>query len=315
MIVINQNPGAGRQPGMRFVAGLRAALLLCLCWSLPALAHKSSDSYLRLAVKDAQVQVQWDIALRDLDAVLNLDANTDGELSWGEIRQQQTRIAEYAQRGLLLATDGVTCKATTPALLIDNHTDGAYAVLEFSAACAKSIAELQVSYGLFAGIDAGHRGLLELTSGSRLVTQVLVPAAAATHFSLHETGMWSQFAAYLRTGIGHIWSGYDHLLFLFSLLLPAVLQRRHGRWEAEHDLRAAFIAVCKVVTAFTLAHSLTLGLATLGIVRIPSRVSESAIALTVVLAALNNVVPLVRSRLWLVAFFFGLIHGFDSPMC
>jgi hypothetical protein len=183
-------------------------------------------------------------------------------------------------------------------------------VLDFAASCPTAISRLQVGYGLFADVDAGHRGLLDLRFGGRVLTQVLVPDAVAASFSAREANRWAQFTAYARTGIGHIWSGYDHLLFLLCLLLPAVLQWRDGRWEAQHDLRAAFLAVCKVVTAFTLAHSLTLGLATLGIVRIPARISESVIALTVVLAALNNVVPLVRSRLWLVAFCFGLIHGF-----
>jgi hypothetical protein len=289
---------------------LRTGLILCLSWSSAALAHKSSDSYLHLTAQGEEVLVQWDIALRDLDAVLDLDANADGQLSWGEVRQRQQQISEYAQHSLEVSTGGIACSMTPSSLLIDTHTDGSYAVLNFTAACARSIADLQVGYGLFAGVDAGHRGLLDLQLGSRVITQVLLPGAAAAVFTALESATWAQFSAYLRTGVGHIWSGYDHLLFLFCLLLPAVLLRRNGRWEAQDDLRAAFIAVCKVVTAFTIAHSLTLGLATLGVVRIPSRVSESAIALTVILAALNNVVPLVRMRLWLMAFCFGLLHGF-----
>ena len=288
----------------------QALLLLCLSWSLPAFAHKSSDSYLHLTVDGAEVAVQWDIALRDLDAVLELDANADGLLSWGEIRQRQQQVARYAQRSLKLSTDGAACAMTNPSLLIDSHSDGAYAVLTFVASCSASIADLRVGYALFAEVDAGHRGLLDLKSGTQVITQVLLPGAPASLFTTRDAGRWMQFAAYMHTGIGHIWGGYDHLLFLCCLLLPAVLQRRNGRWEAQDDLRAACIAVCKVVTAFTVAHSLTLGLATLGILRIPSRLSESAIAVTVVLAALNNVVPVIRLRLWLMAFCFGLIHGF-----
>ena len=66
----------------------------------------------------------------------------------------------------------------------------------------------------------------------------------------------------------------------------------------------------RVVTAFTAAHSITLTLATLGYVSLPSRWVESAIAASVVLAALNNVVPVFHGRRWMVAFGFGLIHGF-----
>jgi len=74
--------------------------------------------------------------------------------------------------------------------------------------------------------------------------------------------------------------------------------------------RAAFIDVVKIVTAFTVAHSLTLTLATLQVVSLPARISESAIAMSVVLAALNNLFPIVRGKRWVVAFCFGLVHGF-----
>jgi hypothetical protein len=99
-------------------------------------------------------------------------------------------------------------------------------------------------------------------------------------------------------------------LFLFSLLLPAVLFRTGRQWLPHGSLPPAFTEVCKIVTAFTFAHSVTLSLASFGILRLPARLSESAIALSVVLAALNNVVPIVRSRRWVVAFCFGLVHGF-----
>jgi hypothetical protein len=109
--------------------------------------------------------------------------------------------------------------------------------------------------------------------------------------------------------VRHIALGTDHLLFLLSLLLPAVLRRSGGRWEPERALRAAGAGVLRVVTAFTLAHSLTLSLAALGVLRLPSRLVETAIAASVVLAAANNLWPCVGGRRWLAAFGFGLVHG------
>jgi hypothetical protein len=103
--------------------------------------------------------------------------------------------------------------------------------------------------------------------------------------------------------------GYDHILFLLTLLLPAVVLFRNGQWQPRESLRDALLDVLKVVTAFTLAHSLTLSLAVNGLVHLPSRVVESGIALTVLLGAVNNLFPLVRERRWVVAFAFGLIHG------
>jgi HupE/UreJ protein len=122
-----------------------------------------------------------------------------------------------------------------------------------------------------------------------------------------------QFADYLEEGVLHIWTGFDHILFLLSLLLPAVLVRSTDstrRWAAVPSFKAAFTDVFKVVTAFTVAHSITLSLAALGVVSLPSRLVESAIAVSVVLAALNNVRSVVYGGRWIIAFCFGLIHGF-----
>jgi hypothetical protein len=139
---------------------------------------------------------------------------------------------------------------------------------------------------------------------------VLDPQAPPQHFDLARANRWSQFADYLREGVWHIWIGLDHVLFMLSLLLPAVMLWQGLRWQAVDDFRAAFWDVFRIVTSFTVAHSITLTLAALHVISLPSQWVESAIAASVVLAALNNLKPLVHSRRWLVAFGFGLIHGF-----
>jgi hypothetical protein len=111
-------------------------------------------------------------------------------------------------------------------------------------------------------------------------------------------------------GVWHIWIGFDHILFLVALLLPAVASRVQGKWQALPAFKPAFWSVLKIVTAFTVAHSITLSLATLGVISLPSRWVESIIAFSVVVAALNNIFPLFSERRWAMAFLFGLIHGF-----
>jgi hypothetical protein len=93
-------------------------------------------------------------------------------------------------------------------------------------------------------------------------------------------------------------------------LLPAVVVFRQKVWQPVGRFKPAFWDVLKIVTAFTVAHSITLSLAALGVIALPTRLTESAIALSVVLAALNNIYPLFQGRRWMVAFGFGLIHGF-----
>ena len=292
---------------------LVVALGLALAWLAPAQAHKPSDSYLAISVSNDKVTGQWDIALRDLDFAIGLDADGNGEITWGEVRAKHAEIAAYALARLAIRSDGAACSIEPGAQQIDDHTDGAYTVLPLAIRCAKTPAQLAIDYTLFADLDPQHRGLLNLQALGQTRTAVLGPQAPTQSFELKAVSRWAQFIAYAREGVWHIWIGFDHILFLLSLLLPAVLLwrgRQGQQWQPAETFRQAFFDVFKIVTAFTLAHSITLSLATLGFVSLPSRWIESAIAASVVLAALNNVWPLFHRRRWMVAFGFGLIHGF-----
>ena len=285
--------------------------ILALSGLLPAAqAHKPSDSYLSIRVDAAAITGQWDIALRDLDFAIGLDADGNGEITWGEVRVKHAEVAAYALARLALRGDSAPCTIEPGAQQVDTHTDGAYTVLPLTIRCARAPAQLAIDYTLFADLDPQHRGLLNLQAQGDTRTAVLGPQAPTQRFELASVNRWAQFIDYAREGVWHIWIGFDHVLFLLSLLLPAVLLWRAQAWQAVETFRAAFVDVFKVVTAFTVAHSITLTLATLSVVELPSRWVESAIAGSVVLAALNNVWPLFHGRRWTVAFAFGLIHGF-----
>jgi len=286
--------------------------LLCLvlfAWLSPAQAHKPSDSYLSIDVRGQQIAGQWDIALRDLDFAIGLDGNGDGELTWDEIRARHAAIAAYALQRLQVAGSAGPCPLQVTQQLIDDHTDGAYNVLRFHGLCPGAApSSLSIGYTLFADLDPQHKGLLKLSSDGHTQTAIFDPDSPRQTLSLTAPSRLAQFGAYVKHGIWHIWIGYDHILFLLSLLLPAVLLP--AACERQQGLKAAFFDVLKVVTAFTLAHSITLTLASLSVVSLPSRWVESAIAASVVLAALNNLFPLFRGRRPVAAFVFGLIHGF-----
>lgn len=293
---------------------LRWWALAVVLWHGAALAHKPSDSYLTLEVQDRAIGGQWDIALRDLDFALGLDANQDGALTWGEVKAKHADIASYALSRLTLGPPGAApCTVLVGDQLVDDHTDGAYAVLRFTVQCDAAPRSLEVGYRLFAEVDPLHRGLIKLTANGSTRAGILGPDAATQTYALAAPSRFDQFVDYVREGVVHIWAGLDHILFLLALLLPAVLVRSRvpgQAWAAAPSFGAAFWDVFKVVTAFTVAHSITLSLAALGVIALPSRVVESAIAASVVLAALNNVHPLVYGGRWVLAFAFGLIHGF-----
>jgi len=284
--------------------------LAALMLALNAHAHKSSDSYLALEVEGNIVSGQWDIALRDLDYAIGLDADGDGAITWSEVRAKHAEITAYALSRLQLESEGQPCPVKLKEHLVDEHTDGTYAVLRFSALCPVLRDSLQAHYSLFFDIDPQHKGLLRLQYKGAASTAIFAPETATQRFSLSRPSRWAQFIDYGREGVWHIWIGFDHILFLLALLLPAVAIRREEGWQAVAAFRPAFWSVLKIVTAFTVAHSITLSLATLGIFSLPSRWVESIIAASIVIAALNNVFPLFRERRWMMAFLFGLIHGF-----
>ncbi|BFU92503.1 MAG: membrane protein [Nitrospira sp.] len=287
--------------------------LLIIAWlllSLPAWAHKPSDSYLSLSIQNERVEGQWDIALRDLADAIGLDGDGNGQLTWGEVRNKHDEIKAYALSRLALSADRQACTTQLLEQLIDHHTDGAYSVLRFRSDCGRPIERLAVDYRLLFDIDAQHKGLMRLTQGGRTSTAIFSKESPVQEFSIAQRSRWHESLQFIHEGTWHIWLGFDHVLFLLALLLPAVLIRTEGRWQAARDFSSVWWNVVSIVTAFTIAHSLTLSLAALDVVRLPSRLVESTIAASVVLAGLGNLYPMMISRRWLVAFGFGLIHGF-----
>ena len=285
-----------------------AALLLLA--SFACAAHKASDSYLTLQVQGTSVTGQWDIALRDLNFALDLDADGDGAITWGEVRARHGEIAAFALGVLTLKADGAACTLTAARHLVDNHSDGAYAVMALAGTCPAEARALEVDYRLLFERDAQHRGLLKLDLGQEVRSAIFSADRPSQSFATRDASRPQQFAAFVADGVKHMATGIDHILFLLALLLPAVLIRKDGRWEPAGELRTTLLKVTGIVTAFTVAHSITLTLATLGIASLPSRWVEAAIAASVLLTAIDNLVAFLPRRRWIVALAFGLLHGF-----
>ncbi len=298
--------------------GLRSALVgigLCAV-AAAAVAHKSSDSYLQIEAAPNHLDVRWDIALRDLDIALDLDTNDDGKLTWGEVEAAWPRIESYAMPHLSIAG----CELHSTARSLERRNDGAYAVLHLASDCTLP-AQPDIAYSLFADVDPTHRGIAKIQRpGQPLALLVLDPTRGAPGAGSSASGASSGRAShviaapsrwqFLGEGIRHILGGYDHVLFLLCLLLPAVMRRGPNGWEPVQRISQAILPIVGIVSAFTVAHSITLALAALKIVSLPSSVIEPGIAVTIMLAALDNIWPIFPVRRIVVTFFFGLIHGF-----
>jgi hypothetical protein len=285
-------------------------LFAALLWVASAQAHKTSDSYLSLFADPAGISGKWDLALADLAPIIAFDANKDGSITWEEMRAQQGKVNAYALSHLHVWGDGEAGVVRVTDATFAQHNDGIFVVIHFTVDGFVIPRALEVQYQIFFEHDPLHRGLCLLDQGDQNQTTLFTTDHRKHRFELTAPDPVREFLTFGKEGIWHIWTGYDHILFLLALLLPAVLCREANAWQPVAAFRPAFLNVLKVVTAFTVAHSITLSLAALHLVQLPSRLVESTIAASVVLAAANNLVPLVRGRSWLVAFGFGLIHGF-----
>ena len=180
-----------------------------------------------------------------------------------------------------------------------------------------SVGDFTLSYAVIIEQLATHKAIATIRSQWDKGTTSRNPEALGV-FDWHtnalrvdgDGGSWLRgFGATAGLGLQHIGEGADHLLFLLLLLIPAPLVARGGRWRRRDDARAGVIRVVHVVTAFAIGHSITLALATLGLIALPARLVESLIALSILVAAVHALRPLLPHGEALIAVGFGLVHG------
>lgn len=276
--------------------------LLILATSQSVEAHEPSRSYLQLQASGESVAARVDLPLAELHHLIGLDPNGDGRITWGEVEDSHRPIEAAVISGVRLSAGSAGCPWGTTTLAISERDAGPFAVLEGTLACSLQSDGVDLKWTFFNDQNSQHQAIVRFEGLDGGLTRVVGATSTRVHFTTGTESVWQSFVAFVEQGAIHIFDGIDHLLFLCTLLLPAVL--RQG--DAQKNV---FFAVAKIVTAFTIAHSITLTAATFNVIALPTRWIEVAIAATIVLAALNNIWPIVRRHLWAAAFGFGLIHG------
>ncbi len=295
-------------------------LLLALSLLFPGLSfgHALSGSYLTIEAdsRARHLDGRWEIRIADLNDALNLDSDGDGAVTWADLDREAPRTAEYVLSRLTVQQGAANCALTRGRQLLNERSDGYYLALEFGGQCPQSDGALAVESRLFFDRDASHRVLMKVALGAAIRSTLLSPLQPRWQ-APREASAIQTLAAFLKEGIRHIWIGYDHIAFLILLLLPAVLVSRTnghgdggGSWEPAARWTGVAGTVLRIVTAFTIAHSITLSLAALGVVVPPERPVEIGIAASVIVAGVVNLYPRMAQRGTLLAFTFGLLHGF-----
>lgn len=286
---------------------LRIWLLAIIIMPIQCFGHSLSDSYLELHFENTAVSGHWQIAVRDLELAIGLDSNLDSQVSWGEMQAKEQAIQDYARSNLLIDREGEICSYTFGTTMISDLNAGMFVYLPLMGKCANAGATT-VQYDLLFDIDSSHRGIATVYEDDQLHSLLFTPTQHSVTLARESASLLTHMKNFVVEGVWHIWIGLDHILFLVALLLPIVLGSKESRTQ-NLNYGGMLREIFKVVTAFTVAHSITLILASLNIVSLPSRLVESLIALSVAISGLNIIVPIFRGRHWQIAFGFGLIHG------
>ncbi|KAB2329517.1 HupE/UreJ family protein [Cytobacillus depressus] len=282
-----------------FSANFIVLLLGVLLYSiLPSHAHAHTNSYGYMNIHEKTKEVDIDLTLdyKELAIVVELPINlesapTTAELE-GALSDQKDKIMDYLASGMRVYRDELICEPqlkSTKVSMIDNHP---LANFQFHYSCEGK--STRIAYDLF--VDDMNRSHINFaTVDGEKETQEFTFTIAEREMVIGERNWLRQAWNFTFLGIEHIITGYDHILFVLCLIIPAAI---------------SFGRVVEVITAFTLGHSITLGLATLGIVSLPERLVEPAIALSIIYVAVANLLKWETKNRWIVTLLFGLIHGF-----
>lgn len=305
---------------MSFLRFLAVTLPLICFFSSQARAHSPGESYIFLTVTGTEVGGRFEVTLKDLNKVVDIDQNGDGELTDAEFFAVADQANAYMQKTLSFhdGQQAHTVEVGNNSML--HSRVGNFAQIEFTIPTLTGVpAGLHTDYRfLFDGPDSDHRGLLVIENN--VLTGVFdAETNVAGIFDAGDSSKYIRFTPlpwyqvigeFIKHGTWHILIGFDHILFIISLLLPSVMIVKNGRREPVDRFGQAMWAVVMIITLFTISHSISLSLAALDIIRLPPRLVESVIAASIAVSALNNIFPIYANRMGAVVFFFGLFHGF-----
>lgn len=274
-----------------FVAALAAALLGVL-GTAPAAAHKTNLTIGQIVVEGPELRYRLTVSAHDLAVVLDIAIDFAAPIPAERFVARRPLLLEYLDEKLVVTGDGRPCPRQALEADYGRLPDEIVLLLVFR--CAAPPHRLHIAYRLFFGVDPGHRALGTIDAGrgpeeyllDRAFADIEVDAATP------RAGL-AAFGRFVLLGIEHILAGLDHVLFVVALLLGG----------------GSLLALVRIVTAFTLAHSLTLSLAWFGLIDLPSRAVEILIAASVAYVAIENALGRGLSHRWMVAFAFGLVHG------
>lgn len=290
-------------------------VVVTFAWSNLAQAHSLGWSYIWISVAEDGITGEVQLPAEAMRTILGLPLETDAIPSPGEIEA----IDKYVQKRFSIGdeNDAYPYQIKNIKFVSIEVTD--YVKFDFSMATPAPVPDfVDVSYGLVFHAVPDNRGGLHvqnnyktgITDNHKQMAVVFGPGRETVELSLvGPPAWWQQLASFFVEGIYHILIGFDHILFLVSLLVTAVLVRSTDTWQSVANMRASLWNVVAIVSIFTVAHSITLAFALKGWISLPDRLVESVIALSIIAVVVDNFRPIFGRAKWVIVFVFGLFHG------
>jgi len=271
-----------------------ASPILISLMALEVEAHDPGLSAADVRIEASRVVANLTLARGDVEILVRIDSNHDGEITPAEFEAVRTGLENLAASSLELRIDGRLASVSSVSVRPD-ESNAIHFVVTFE---REAGSELGVRSLLVARLARGHRQYVSIDDDRRNRLGERILDSGDDQFLLKYDGSRAgsprSFSQFLLLGIEHILTGYDHLVFLLGLLIAG----------------ASFKSAAKIITSFTVAHSITLALATLNLVRISPGIVEPLIAISIVYVGIENIFRREMKRRWLLTFCFGLVHGF-----
>ncbi len=285
-------------------------IIFFIFFTLTLNADILKENYITIDLNSPKQKIVLDFESDNLEKFITLDENSNSLVSWREIRAKKQEIINFVLPHIEILADGVKCKKDVINFEIYRRIHQSYIKLFIDLSCPKPKDEITIFYDLFFDIDSGQKAFISFKDQNNSQPMILSSLKSKISISLKKASKLQSFLNFLVEGIWHIWIGFDHILFLLMLLIPSVIYYEKKRITPQNSLKKTLINVLKIVTAFSVAHSITLALSVLDIVSVNTKIIEIIIALSVLFTALNNLFGFIKTKIWLIAFGFGLIHGF-----
>lgn len=282
-------------------------IFFLLIFSLSLHAHQLRENYLLINYdeKTKTMNMVLEVETRLLEDETILDDNKNGIISYKELTAHEKLLSDYVKEHFKLFSDEKPLPIKTDKVLFHRYQDQTYMQIS-QMFHTIDLNTLELKYNMFFELEDIHKLLIHL--GDERGDYIVDKENQEYNFSSFKMSVYERLYIFIKSGISHILDGYDHLLFILMILIPSLAFYHLN--ASSKTMRTSLIEILKIITTFSIAHSITLFIAGIDLWIPNIMFIESSIALSIFVAAFMNFTSRYNHLSKKIVFLFGLLHGF-----